>query len=59
MDILPLLLSADFELLTWSCLSVSYHMKSKNTVGEVQTSNGEHLRYGIIPNKHCMIVKLY
>jgi hypothetical protein len=32
-------------------------MKKKNSIGAVQTSHGEQLRYGILPNKYCIIVK--
>jgi hypothetical protein len=31
--------------------------EEKNSVGAVQTSHGEQLRYGILPNKHCIVVK--
>jgi hypothetical protein len=55
---IPPLLFADFEFPMWYYPLVSYHTRSKNTVGEVQTSNGEQSWYGILPNKHCKIVKL-
>jgi hypothetical protein len=53
---IPPLLSTDFEFLMWYYPLVFYYMKSKNTVSDAQASYGEHLWYGILPNKHCMIV---
>ena len=40
----------------WYYSSVSYHMKSRNAVREVQSSFGEQLRCGILPNKHCIVL---